>query len=68
MRFARIQARGFGMKRILVTWFVGLGIVVAGAVQTTLHEHARAKRVLKVAGASPSPDGDVSGGLEDVRD
>ena len=35
------------MKRIVVTWVVGFGIVLAGAVQTTLHHRAATKQMVR---------------------
>jgi len=38
------------MKRTVITLVVGFGVILAGAVQTTLHERAHAK-ILKASSA-----------------
>jgi hypothetical protein len=41
------------MRRTVVTCFVGLGIILAGAVQTTLHQRLQVKQVAKNAAVRP---------------
>lgn len=37
------------MNRTVITCFVGLGIILAGAVQTTVHQRGQAKQMAKSA-------------------
>jgi hypothetical protein len=39
------------MKRTVITLVVGFGVILAGAVQTTLHERAHTKFVSKASSA-----------------
>jgi len=39
------------MKRTVITLVVGFGVILAGAVQTTLHDRAHSKLVSKTSPA-----------------